>query len=161
MVAVSGRNTATDDLAWLWTFDLFGHTEAASPSRKQCCGVDPVSCLDGDVCTELLCDAGVCPSEPSDLPCSDGDLFTEFDACVGGECAAGDPLSCVDGNDRTEDMCDPVFGREFIGSSELPCDDGNPCAADVCEAETAACVSSSLPDGFPCPGGTCSDGACE
>lgn len=94
-------------------------------------------CDDGNPCTIDACDeqGGCQPSEPADAgaACDDDDVCTVRDACDGaGQCAAGAPLDCDDGNECTLDGCQSLVG----------------------------CVGVAAPQGTPCTGGTCSDGAC-
>ena len=77
-----------------------------------CSGVD---CIDGNECTEDLCDPadGLCsnPNETDDTVC-------EFSTGVGGVCMSGtceDAMlcvdkDCIDGNECTQDLCDPADG---------------------------------------------------
>ncbi len=146
-------------------------------------------CDDGNPCTTDSCNAKTgCVMAANSLPCSDGDVCTLVDICLGGACTPGANLICVDGNACTEDGCDAKTGCTFsvkstpcddsnqctvgdscsggacISGAILACDDGNPCTSDVCLAQKG-CVSSAnslaCSDGNACTqGDICSIGAC-
>ncbi len=101
-----------------------------SCSGGQCVGGQPALCDDANPCTQDSCSAATgCVHTAADGPCSDGNVCTMADACLGGSCTGGPPLNC---------------------------NDGNPCTADSCEA-TSGCVHT--PNGNPgcsgAPPGTC------
>ena len=124
------------------------------------CAGNPVTCNDGNECTDDLCDPqGGCNFPTNTLPCNDGDPCTFGDHCADGACAGGLALNCDDGNPCTEDACAEGEGcahTATVGS----CDDGNVCTAgDHCEE--GACVWSSLvacDDGNSCTTDTCAPG---
>lgn len=99
-----------------------------------------IDCDDKNPCTSELCSPKIgCVSTNAVASCTDGDLCTEKDSCVGGKCL-GAKVNCDDGNQCTLDSCDPAKG----------------------------CVVASLPNGDPCPadpnqwcqGGKCSAKQC-
>jgi len=108
-----------------------------------CIGL-PLSCDDGNPCTDELCVPGEgCLTAFNDDPCSDGDPCTWPDACIEGICFGPD-FACDDGNPCTEDSCDEESGcvnEPFEG----PCDDGDECTSGevceggVCEGEDVSC----------------------
>lgn len=92
-----------------------------------CVATSYLACDDQNPCTVDHCAAGVgCTTEPADdgLPCSDDDLCTSGDACLGGVCAG----------------------------SGAPCAERGECfAADGCNAQTGACEYLELPGDIPVP----------
>ena len=50
---------------------------------------------DGNPCTDVLCNQGLCVPVPNALQCDDGDPCTTGDHCTGGACAA-QPVLCSD-----------------------------------------------------------------
>ena len=86
-VADDGTNTATSDT---WTFTTACSTHA--------------ECDDGNICTDDVCNAGVCENTNNTDPCDDGDLCTTGDVCSGGACTAT-PVVC-----GGSDICDANTG---------------------------------------------------
>ncbi|HUU84316.1 MAG TPA: hypothetical protein VM243_12505 [Phycisphaerae bacterium] len=82
-------------------------------------------CVDGDPCTDDVCQNGFCVNPPID--CGDGDACTD-DTCSGGVCLH-DPAVCNDNDDCTDDTCDTVWGCMYW---QIDCDDDNVCTADTC-----------------------------
>ncbi len=158
-------------------------------------------CGDGDVCSGIpTCREGLCqPGVP--LSCNDGDPCTE-DLCSLGQChnlavdGCNKPLCdgvvCDDANPCTEDTCDPALGCVHTPKSDgavcgdndmcngveicksgvcrtgmpLNCDDGLPCTLDTCDP-LAGCLTKVMADGASCDDGdlcngieTCAAGAC-
>ena len=165
---------AGGDLRFVVT-DGFGSTLAADTDA--CCGTEAGACADEDPCTSDFCGAGGCQTDvsipvPSAVPdicswptgccCDDGDPCTAPDTCDDGTCI-GEPLTCDDGDQCTTDACIPGDGScTHAIAGGLPCDDGNPCTtADECDGPTGACLGTALPNGLPCPGGSCKAGVCS
>ncbi len=123
-----------------------------------CIGGMPLDCNDGNVCTSDNCDPGWgCTHSPSGAACSDGDLCTIGDECVGTQCQPGLPRDCSDGNPCTDDACDPQAGCTHADNT-APCDDGDACTTgDHCQGGSCA--------GGPAPncddGNVCTDDACN
>lgn len=78
-----------------------------------CRATDPVSCIDGNVCTIDFCDraTGSCIHDAASGDCSDGDACT-VDRCdpATGDCLGHEPLNCDDSDACTLDACDPALG---------------------------------------------------
>ncbi len=135
----------------------------------------PVDCDDGEPCTLDACDSATGECAPLPLPdgagCSDGDVCTAQDRCLGGVCT-GLPLPCDDGLPCTLDLCDqgicthlPMPGTCATAAGCIPVGQkvpGDPC--QVCQAtaklapvaDGAACAD----DGVPCTADFCSGGVC-
>jgi hypothetical protein len=110
-------------------------------------------CNDGNICTDDICNSGVCENTNNVLSCTDGLFCTVGDVCVNGDCVgSSDPCvapllcsealeacveclgaaDCGDGNLCTDDVCDAA-GVCSNPNNTLPCDDGLFCTAgDVC-----------------------------
>lgn len=103
-----------------------------------CIGV-PLSCNDGNPCTNDSCDPVTgCVRVNNTAPCDDGSACTTDDTCADGHCNGTD-LSCDDRNACTDDSCDPVSGCLSVGNT-MPCDDGDPgTVSDRCAA-TGTCT---------------------
>ena len=73
----------------------------------QCQNGPKKDCDDDDPCTDEYCDLldGNCKFGYTELPCNDGDVCTEGDACKNGVCKGGTPVDCNDGNQCTNDSC--------------------------------------------------------
>jgi len=99
---------------------------SAAPAVLVECLAD-ADCDDFVACTVETCSENVCSSSP--VTCDDGNACTEdrceiqFDACV------HEPVQCDDGDACTTDSCDPAQG---CVSEPVVCDDGDPCTADAC-----------------------------
>jgi hypothetical protein len=130
-----------------------------------------------------------CVGAPDGLPCDDGDLCTEDDACIAGLCK-GNVLDCsiLDGQCQ-QGFCDSATGECIKQDFEdTPCEDGdlcttgevcsngicgggtpkvcvsdNSCEDGICDAETGDCLSKPVDDGTACnDGNVCfSNGVCE
>jgi hypothetical protein len=116
-------------------------TQGDACQGGSCQAGTPVSCDDGNLCTNDACDVktGKCSFTNSTAPCSDGDACTQGDGCVSGACLSGTPKVC---------------------------DDSNPCTNDGCDGATAACKN--LPNAATCTDGDactigdgCTGGACK
>ena len=152
------------------------------------------ACDDGNPCTKDSCDTAtkLCNFVPQNgIPCDDGQLCTNGDACGNGKCA-GKAIACNDNNPCTGDVCDPATGKCAVlantngllcddGSactakdaclagkctgSPVNCSDGNDCTDDLCDTKTGACTF--LANTAPCTGavacltgGQCKDGKCQ
>lgn len=93
----------------------------------------PVSCDDGDDCTQDSCNPLTgCSNQPlTGTPCYDHDACTKDDICAMGKCI-GQPIVCGDSNFCTQDTCDPATGCVFT-PLDVPCDDNDPCTeGDYC-----------------------------
>ncbi|UCF35003.1 MAG: hypothetical protein JSV78_06790, partial [Phycisphaerales bacterium] len=172
--------------------DLF----CEGPEDGANCSIDCVpqcessaECVDGDPCTDDLCEGGFCVNPQID--CSDGDECTA-DTCSDGVCSH-EPITCDDENECTTDSCDPAWGCVYLPIdcdddnvctadtcvdgvciyAELVCNDGNECTIDTCDPETG-CVftpipgcGTCLPKGEVCSvdsdccSGKCRGGACR
>ena len=65
---------------------------------------DDDDCDDGNVCTDDVCNEGVCEHTNNTADCDDGNLCTENDVCQNGVCT-GIPIECPPGQ-----VCDPDDG---------------------------------------------------
>jgi len=151
-------------VAWAWCLD------------GECTAGDALSCDDGNPCTADSCDgSGGCIHDALDgLECSDGDVCTIGDICVGDVCQPGaETEDCNDGNECTSDLCHPVSGcyHELNDnpccdtSGKNMCDDGNLCTIDTCNPDTGECfyepATWKCNDFDPCTGpDVCQDGKC-
>ena len=155
------------------------------------CVPGPVfSCDDGNPCTDDSCDKiSGCTHAINAEGCSDNNVCTQIDVCVGGKCKPGATLTCDDGNSCTSDTCSASLGCAHnnnsapcsdgsvctssdqcadgacIAGSKMLCNDGNPCTTDSCDA-VIGCVFSNnsniCDDGNGCTGGDiCSNGQCK
>ena len=104
------------------------------------CEVDE-DCDDSNICTDDICDVGVCEYSNNNDTCDDGNLCTVSDTCDAGTCVA-------------------------IAKDCSSLDDQ--CNLGVCNPGTGDCIQDPTPyNGNPCDDGqvgtlndTCSDGAC-
>ena len=150
----------------------------------------PISCDDGNPCTDEACDGGDCVFTANASECDDGNACTSASNCLDGACAASKSVDCDDKNACTSDACDPqsgcvntnnvlqctdadpctigdgcVDGSCQPGAGNLPCDDGNPCTDDSCQ-KGVGCVftpnNSDCDDGNLCTSASvCKDGLCQ
>ena len=134
--------------------------------------VDMPDCDDGNICTLDVFDSqapGLCQHLPQAGPCSDDNLCTRADQCLGGQCV-GTPTVCDDGVACTQDTCNPGTGACEFSPLSARCNDADPCTSDVCQpgpgADLSGCVHALAPTGTPCgPSGCgtvalCAAGAC-
>ncbi len=92
-------------------------------------------CKDNNLCTADSCAPLVgCQFAPVDGgDCTDMNLCTAGDKCVGGFCQPGAAIKCDDQNFCTDDSCEPGAGCVNANNS-APCDDGDVCSVlDACE----------------------------
>ena len=88
-----------------------------------------LSCDDGNVCTDDLCDPAIgCINVPNTLPCDDGNACTIDDLCTLGSCV-GTRIYCEDSDVCTTDTCDKLLGCVFTPNHGA-CDDGDACTSD-------------------------------
>lgn len=103
-------------------------TPASEGPCIPCAG--PRDCGPTGSCGGHRCVAGVCDLGPP-LSCDDGDACTD-DLCDPARGCASTPRACDDGDPCSEDACDPLRGCVSVPRS---CDDGDPCTADSCAAD--------------------------
>ena len=123
----------------------------------------PLSCDDGNPCTDDGCDPNTgCFHTNNTGPCDDGNPCTTADTCQSGTCigvAGGDGNACNDGNGCT--LGDVCLGGVCAGSAAPDgtlCTDGNPCTTgDTCVAGTCT-GGPAVPDNTPCPDATVCNG---
>jgi len=156
----------------------------------KCQPVKPLSCDDGNPCSDDSCDplAG-CSHKANQAPCDDDNPCTVGDQCEGFLCVAKGTESCNDSNLCTTDWCDPATGCHHEPNL-IPCDDGDACTAgdkcadgqctpgaaiscddaNVCTTDSChpkkACVhelnNAACDDGNACTvGDACSGGVCK
>jgi hypothetical protein len=121
--------------------------------------VNDGECLDGDPCTNDLCDATLgCLHLPTDATCTDGLICTVGDTCAQGVCLSGSGTDCDDANVCTDDKCDPTQGCVHAFNT-APCFDGNACSSgDTCGG--GVCVSGGT--ALNCDdGNACTDDGCS
>ncbi len=119
----------------------------------------PVSCIDGNACTDDACDPDEgCLHTPNEAPCSDGNVCTVDDACGAGECIPGTPLSCSDDNLCTDDSCHPLDGCLHV-ANDANCDDDNVCTDDSCDPDTG-CVNTPI-DNLCDDDNACTEDVCD
>ncbi len=117
-------------------------------------------CDDGNPCTIDGCDkkSGQCTAAALDdgVPCDDGTLCTEKDACKLGTCK-GKAVVCEDNNPCTADVCDAKAGCKLQKLSGAACEDDNACTVgDVCgEGQCKAGIAKVCSDGNGCTVDTC------
>ncbi|MDI1436440.1 kelch repeat-containing protein, partial [Polyangium sorediatum] len=104
-----------------------------------CTGMAPVECAPLDACHEAgTCNpaSGMCsnPAKADGSACDDGSACTKTDQCTAGVCTGMAPVECA-----PLDACHE---------------------AGTCNAMSGMCSNPAKPDGTPCPGGVCVDGAC-
>lgn len=112
----------------------------------------PITCHDGNPCTDDVCTAGVCSNPHNTAPCSDGTACTAGDQCSGGVCVSGPPLVCDDGNACTVDSCHPASGcvHSPFGSGCVDADgDGLPDELDPCTTRDWTATPVSPPNQHP------------
>jgi hypothetical protein len=118
-----------------------GDTCVPDPGGAITCQGTP-ACMDGDDCTEDLCDdrTGACAHPP--LDCDDGDQCT-IDSCSFGACRSvpQPDINCDDDNAcTTSDSCqDDGAGGIACRGTSVACDDGNACTLDACDVATGNC----------------------
>jgi DNA-binding beta-propeller fold protein YncE len=112
--------------------------------------VTAAHCDDGNVCTDEVCNAGVCVYTNNTAGCDDGLFCTMTDVCAGGVCGgSGDPcppLFC----DEVKDACvECLTSTDCTGG--LFCIDGvcAPCPPPVVEVEGPRCFTVTPVEGVP------------
>jgi len=123
----------------------------------QCAGPQPLTCDDGQPCTDDSCAAQVgCKHTPKLGGCDDGSACTLGDSCDGGKCQPGKPLACDDKNPCTDDACDPTSGCAYSHGS-APCSDGDSCTKnEVCTKGNCGMGQPiDCSDALPCTQDTC------
>ncbi len=149
---------------------------AATCQSGVCGGVpSPVSCDDGNACTDDVCNGGSgCLHAFNTAPCSDGNVCTSGDACASGACA-GVAIVCAAGGPCAASLgCDAVSGCQYQALSGTPCNDGNACtlndacAAGLCSGaapmvcdDNNACTTDSCDPSAGCVWSPLSAGACS
>lgn len=103
--------------------------------QGECIAGGPVSCKDGNICTDDSCDPATgCFFPANTMPCDDGDACTTGDACADSTCVPGEPTDCDDLNPCTDDFCLPESG-----CGTTPVADGDGCLLEgVCVGSCAA-----------------------
>lgn len=150
------------------------------------CGGVPVSCDDGDVCTDDTCDAASGCEHIHNLDaCDDGDPCTVGDKCQQGECA-GAPVACdctADADCESFEDGDVCNGTLYCDTTQVPfkcavaedtiieCEEAQGinafCLSPVCDPETGECSFAPAHDGEACSdedtctlGDLCDNGVC-
>ena len=129
-----------------------------------CVGGLPLSCDDGNPCTDDFCDPALgCMHSNNAAVCDDLDSCTTGDGCLGGQCQGTGTLDCDDDNLCTTDACSPLLGCVNTNNT-LPCNDGNACttgencAGGLCQGG----VTLNCNDGNPCTDDACHpNGGCQ
>ena len=141
------------------------------------CAGKAIECMDGNPCTEDVCDAVFgCAFTPLNIACDDGDACTLGDNCIDGSCAPGVAIACDDGNSCTDDSCgeagcihapnasacddanactqeDVCSGSVCQGQEAVVCTDGEGCTDDGCDPSTGCTFTNNAlacDDGNPC-----------
>jgi hypothetical protein len=118
--------------------------------------------LDGD-CLSSHCFMQVCVECVAATDCPLPPNECQARACTANVCSTvnqpfGIPISSQTAGDCQVVVCNGTGGTTSIPQdSDLP-DDGNACTSDSCVAGTP--FFTNLPNGIPCPGGTCQNGVC-
>jgi hypothetical protein len=126
-----------------------------------CISGAPISCNDGNPCTDEVCDGGDCLFTSNVTDCDDGNACTTVSSCKNGACQGTDMLTCGDDNPCTNDVCDVESGCIFT-ANQAPCDDGDACTTnDTCVEESCASGAPiSCDDGNTCTDEVCDGGDC-
>jgi hypothetical protein len=103
-----------------------------------------------------------------DADCSDGNVCTGTEHCVGGTCTPGQGLNCNDNNPCTIDSCDSLVGCQHGPVVDgAGCSDGNfcngaeTCKSGVCTAGQQIANGASCDDGSKCTtADACQNGTC-
>jgi hypothetical protein len=145
-----------------------GQCTCRDPSQKICCAWHDTAancylgCRDCWDCADDTrgCDPVEC-HEDSDCAASN-EMCPSTAACERGKCVqqytVGIAVASQKRGDCRRDICD-AYGNLQPTAEQDPYDDGNPCTEDYCR-ETYV-FNEPLPDGTPCPGGTCLVGQCK
>lgn len=104
----------------------------------QCKGSGALNCDDNNGCTADSCN-GVkgCVHVAALGACSDGDVCTVGDACLGGSCKSGKAKNCDDGSPCTVDSCDAKSGcKTVLIKNGALCGFTGVCAQGACNCPT-------------------------
>ncbi len=162
-------------------------TQTDACQAGACVGASPVACTAQDQCHVAgTCNpaTGLCsnPAATNGTPCSDGNLCTQTDTCVGGSCVGGNSVTCAAQDQcHLAGVCNPATG--VCSNPPKPngtaCDDGSLCtridiclagscmgadpvvctaqsqchAAGACNPTTGVCSNPPLPNGSACSDG--------
>jgi hypothetical protein len=121
----------------------------------ECLGA--ADCVDGNVCTNDLCDAsGACTYQNNTVVCNDNLFCTATDRCTGG--------ACVGTGDRCPgERCNELTDACVQCLTDTDCFDGNPCTDEVCNNGVCQITNNTNPcnDALFCTANdVCSGGAC-
>jgi hypothetical protein len=105
------------------------HVSSCSDSNygwKMCCEHSPSftecvvnnDCDDSNVCTEDVCNGGICENSYNTNSCNDGDSCTVSDICSSGSCSGTEITSCDDGDGCCPHGC--VYDDDSDCSSSAP-----------------------------------------
>jgi len=122
-----------------------------------CTASSQLNCDDGNECTFDSCEAEEgCVHIPNNKPCSDANMCTANDFCLGGECVPGSDMKCDDENECTDDSCNPLLGCVQSNNSG-PCDDLDPCStSDQCSGGMCVGIGQmDCDDDNPCTDDSC------
>jgi hypothetical protein len=143
--------------------------EVCNPQSQECGAQACTSgsqCVDGNPCTDDVCQAGFCANPPfsAQTSCDDGDLCNGVRMCNGsGICLQPTaPVVCDDNDLCTVDSCNPSTGTCIFDQTagcctvDGDCGDGNACTADTCNASnTCDHVAITCNDNDPCTTDSC------
>ena len=106
----------------------------------QCINSGPLTCNDGNHCTDDLCNPeSGCSFVFNNAPCDDGEPCTEGEACSLGSCQPGQPVNCDDGAFcNGEESCSTGVG--CVNGNPPVTDDGVECTVDTCDEESDSVV---------------------
>ncbi len=102
-----------------------------------CLGTQPVSCDDGNPCSDDWCEPlKSCQHADNAATCDDDDPCTTGDGCEAAACVGGPEVICADLDPCTIDSCDPDSGlcEHEVAVDGAACGDQLVCAAGVCVA---------------------------
>ena len=149
------------------------------------------NCDDSNGCTIDGCDKLLgCVHVPGTGACTDDDLCTSGESCMGGTCQGGVPVVCSDGGPCSTESCDSFSGCSYVpvtgaascvdgcgkivlcAGGKCPackppipviCDDANECTTDT---DSPTCSHMPVADGMACTSGcglpaTCVAGVCQ
>ena len=126
-----------------------------------CVGSEPLSCKDGNPCTDDHCSPELgCFFVANEASCDDGNPCTVDDRCKLEKCYPGEEIDCFDGNVCTLDACDIVSGECTHEAAQWPCDDGSLCTTgDTCQSGVCTGVAVACDDDNPCTADGCAAAA--